>query len=96
MSPEKLTELVFETVLSETVFGPFPTCPKGPAVLKILRRINSLYIYISLRWIQEGFKGGFLQKHLNPIRGPFLGDSVQILGCISVFWSVTPTFGLYL
>ena len=51
---------------------------------------------INIRWIQEGFKGGFLQKHLKPIRGPFLGDSVQILGCISDFWSVTPTFGLYL
>ena len=45
-------------------------------------------------WIQEGFKGGLLLKHLNPIRGPFLGDSVRILGCISEFWSVTPTFGL--
>ena len=45
-----------------------------------------------LSWIQEGFKGCFLQKHLNPIRVPFLGDSVRILGgCPTV---VTPTFGL--
>ena len=51
---------------------------------------------VFVRWIQEGFKGGFLQKHLNPIRGPFQGDSVRILDCISDFWSVTPTFGLYL
>ena len=55
-----------------------------------------LRVPLNFRWIQEGFKGGFLQKHLNPIRGPFLGDSVRILGCISDFWSVTPTFGLYL
>ena len=48
----------------------------------------------AVRWIQEGFKGGFLQKHLDPIRGPFLGDSVRILGFISDFWAVTPTFGL--
>ena len=42
-------------------------------------------------WIQEGFKWGFLQKHLNPIRLPFLGDSVRILG---VSPAVTLTFGL--
>ena len=42
-----------------------------------------------LRWIQEGFKGGFLLKHLSPIRGTFLGDSVRILG---VCPAVTLTF----
>ena len=61
-----------------------------------LARLKAVVLEIPLlSWIQEGFKGGFLQKHLNPIR-PFLGDSVRILGCISDFWSVTPTFGLYL
>ena len=43
------------------------------------------------RWIQEGFKGGFLQKHLNPIRVSFRGDSVRILGGCP---AVTLTFGL--
>ena len=53
---------------------------------------------VCLGWIQEGFKGAFLQRHLNPIRGPFPGDSVRILGvCPAVsptFLSVTPTLGL--
>ena len=44
-----------------------------------------------LTWIKEGFKGGFLQKRLNPIRVPFLGDSVRILG---VCPASTLTFGL--
>ena len=40
---------------------------------------------------QAGFKGAFLQKHLNPIRGPFLGDSVQILGvCPAVTLILVP------
>ena len=26
-----------------------------------------------IRWIQEGFKAGFLQKHPNPVRIPFFG-----------------------
>ena len=50
-------------------------------------------VSIYLRWIQEGLKGGFLQQRLNPIRGPFLSDSVRILG---VCPAVSPTFGLYL
>ena len=39
----------------------------------------------SVRWIQEGLRGGFLQKRLNPSWVPFLGDSVP---------AVTLTFGL--
>ena len=46
---------------------------------------------LCLRWIQEGFKGGFLQKHQNPIRVPFPVDLVRILG---VCPAVTLTFGL--
>ena len=48
---------------------------------------------VQLRWIREGFKGGFLS-----IRVPFWGDSVRILGvspavtltsavCNSDFWA---------
>ena len=40
---------------------------------------------------KKALRRGFLQKHLNPIRGPFLGDSVRILG---VCPAVSPTFGL--
>ena len=47
-------------------------------------------VEVWVRWIQKGFKGGFLQKRLNPIWGPFLGDSVRILG---VCPAVSPTFG---
>ena len=45
-----------------------------------------LYVYwffsphLHARWIQEGFKGGFLWKHLDPIWVAFLRDSVRILG----------------
>ena len=62
-------------------------------VVLVLRGIfgGSLQITLQLSWIQEGFKGGILQKHLNPIRVPFLGDSARILG---VCPTVTPTFGL--
>ena len=53
----------------------------------LLFRLEELAL---VRLIQEGFKARFLQKHLNPIRGPFLGDSVRILG---VCPAVTLTFG---
>ena len=54
------------------------------------KKLRAHFSFPNIRWIQEGFKGGFLQKHLNPIRGPFLSDSVQILG---VCPAVSPTFG---
>ena len=55
---------------------------KGVWQKKVTKKITKL------RWIR--FKGGFLWKHLNPIRGPFLGDSVRILG---VCPAVSPTSG---
>ena len=54
-----------------------------------IRCAQEMTIYV--RWIQEGFKEGFLQKHLNPMRVPFLGDAVRILW---VCTAVTLTFGL--
>ena len=38
--------------------------------------------------------GGFCRRTQTPFVQLFLGDSGQILGCSSDFWSVAPTFGL--
>ena len=50
------------------------------------------------RWIQEGFKGGVSVEAPKPHSGPFAWRfgfaSRGLPGCISDFWSVTPTFGL--
>ena len=68
--------------------GHLPLLSRSPVISVKSPEITRL----KLRWIQEGFKGGgFLQKHLNPIRAVSLGDSVRILG---VSPTVTPTFGL--
>ena len=49
------------------------------------------FFAVCLRWIQEGFKGCFPWRRLNPLQLSFLGDSVQILGVSPV---ATLTFGL--
>ena len=52
----------------------------------------------TLRWIQEGFKGGFSvdapKRHLGSFSGRFGSDSGSLPGSISDFRSVTLTFGL--
>ena len=46
-----------------------------------------------LAGFKKALRGFSVEKHLNPIRGPF-SDFGGVPGCNSDFLSVTPTFGL--
>ena len=42
----------------------------------------------------RGFSVEAPKPHSGPFSGRFVSDSGALPGCVSDFWSVTPTFGL--